>query len=348
VKRESDSSSTTRNPSSATGEVCFEGVTKRFEHAVALDDLTLTVRPGELLALVGPSGSGKSTAMRILAGLEQPSAGRVRIGDRDVTDLPPHRRGIAMVFQDYALYPHLNVRQNIAFGLRVRRERDIAQRVDAVARQLHISALLDRHPDQLSGGQQQRVALARAMAREPAVFLLDEPLSSLDTQLRTSARAELSVLHRRLGTTTVYVTHDQAEAMTIGDRIAVIARGRLQQVGTPEEVYDQPANVFVATFLGSPPMNIEPGGGILGGPAGSNVGVRPEDMHVTADGPIEAVVEGAETLGSETILEVRSGEETTLWVRTGPRAGHRPGDRLRLRVDEQRRHLFDPVTGQRR
>jgi ABC-type sugar transport system ATPase subunit len=301
-----------------------------------------------MLALVGPSGSGKSTAMRILAGLETPTTGTVRIGERDVTREPAHRRGVAMVFQDYALYPHLTARENIAFGLRVRKERDIDTRVETVARQLDITALLDRHPEQMSGGQQQRVALARAMAREPDVFLLDEPLSSLDAQLRVSARAEMVQLHRRLGTTTLYVTHDQAEAMTIGDRIAVLASGTLQQIGTPQEVYDQPANVFVARFLGSPSMNLVPGGGVLGGASGQTVGVRPEDLHVDVAGPVTATVVVVESLGSETVLEVRCADGTLLWVRTGPRAPQRPGDEVRLRVDDQRRHVFDTATGRRR
>ena len=325
----------------------LDGVTACYGDVVALDALDLVVEPGELLVLVGPSGSGKSTALRILAGLETPSAGRIVIGDRDVTFLPPHRRGVAMVFQDYALYPHLTVAQNLAFGLRVRREGNIASRVGAVAEQLGLSELLDRFPDQLSGGQQQRVALARAMVREPVAYLMDEPLSNLDAQLRLTTRADIVELQRRLGTTTVYVTHDQAEAMTMGDRVAVLDGGRLQQVGAPQQVYDRPANRFVAGFLGSPPMNFAPGGGVFGGAPGTGVGIRPEDLHPDPAGNVSMTVTVVESLGSETILAGAADDGTRITVRTTPRAPHAPGERLRLRVDDQRRHVFELATGQR-
>ena len=328
--------------------VAFDSVTARYGDVVALDDLTLEAAPGELLVLVGPSGSGKSTALRVLAGLEQPTSGRVLLGDRDVTSVPPHQRGVAMVFQDYALYPHLSVRRNLTFGATVRREKDADARVDSVARQLGLSDLLDRYPDQLSGGQQQRVAVARAMIREPAVYLMDEPLSSLDTQLRHSTRTDIVELHRRLKTTTVYVTHDQAEAMTMGDRIAVLADGRLQQVGTPQEVYDRPANRFVAGFFGTPPMNFAEGGGVLGGEPGTTVGLRPEDLHIVADGDVTLTVAVVEPLGSETIVAGTSAAGDRLTVRTAARAPHRPGEVLRLRVDPARRHSFDAATGTRR
>ena len=332
----------------------FERVSKSYGDVQALVELDLDVTDGELLAVVGPSGCGKSTALRVLAGLETPTSGRVHIGGHDVTRLPPHRRDVAMVFQDLALFPHMTARQNIAFGPKVRKE-DVTtavHRAMAVSASLGIRELLDRYPDQLSGGQRQRVALARAMMRAPTAYLMDEPLSDLDAQLRSTARAEIVELHRSLGATTVYVTHDQAEAMTMGDRIAVLADGRLQQVGTPAQVYDEPANVFVAGFLGSPSMNLVPGGGVLGGEPGTMVGVRPEDLHLDggdgpADGRIDAEVSVVESLGSETVLLVRCAEGTRLAVRTEPRSPHRPGDRLRLVVDEARRHVFDQDGGRR-
>ena len=327
--------------------VAFEGVTVTYGGVPALAELDLEVASSELLVLVGPSGSGKSTALRTLAGLEPATSGRVLIGGRDVTGTPPHERGAAMVFQDYALYPHLTARQNLAFGPRVRKERSAEERIPRVAEQLGISEILDRYPDQMSGGQRQRVALARAMVREPAVYLMDEPLSNLDAQLRLTTRADIVELHRRLGTTTIYVTHDQAEAMTMGDRVAVLHDGRLQQVGPPEEIYDQPANRFVAGFLGSPPMNFAPGGGVLGGRPGTEVGVRPEDLHVTADGPLTVTVVVVEALGSETILAVVTSDGLHLSVRTPPRHGHHPGDVLRLRPDPARLHHFEQPAGGR-
>jgi ABC-type sugar transport system ATPase subunit len=326
--------------------VAFEGVTARYGDVVALDDLTLEAKSGELLVLVGPSGSGKSTALRVLAGLEHPAAGRVFIGDTDVTDTPAHRRGVGMVFQDYALYPHLTVRANLEFGPRLRREDDIAARAGAAAAQLGLEDLLDRYPDQLSGGQQQRVAVARAMVREPAVYLMDEPLSSLDTQLRSTTRTDIVDLHRRLSTTTLYVTHDQAEAMTMGDRIAVLADGRLQQAGTPQEIYDAPANRFVAGFFGAPAMNFAGGAGIFGGTQGTTIGVRPEDLVVDPAGDLAMVVSHTEPLGSETIIAGTAVTGERLSVRTGPRAQFQPGERIGLRVGD-RRHTFDTATGAR-
>jgi len=326
----------------------FVEVSRTFGDVPALVDLDLTVAPGELLALVGPSGSGKSTALRLLAGLDDPTSGRIELAGRDVTGQLGHRRDVAMVFQDYALYPHMTARANLAFGLRVRRQpRELVrERIDRVAGQLGLVDVLDRYPDQLSGGQQQRVALGRAMVREPAVYLLDEPLSALDAQLRIAARAEIVELHRRIGATTVYVTHDQAEAMTVGDRIAVLAGGRLQQVGPPQEVYDVPANVTVAAFLGSPAMNLVPGGGLLGGPPGETLGVRPEDVRLDAAGRIEGVVRVVEALGSEAVLAVDAGA-TRLAVRTGPRPGCRVGEQVRLSVDPARLHRFAARTGER-
>src|SRR3954451_20036338 len=240
--------------------VVFDHVTKRFGDVVAVDALDLAIGDREFLVLLGPSGCGKSTALRMVAGLEEPTEGAIRIGDQRVDGIDPKDRDIAMVFQSYALYPHQSVRQNIEFPLRSRKvppaERE--KLVSDAASQLGLGELLDRKPRELSGGQLQRVALARAIVRRPAVFLMDEPLSNLDAKMRTATRAELVELHQRLGTTFVYVTHDQIEAMTMGSRVAVLDDGSLQQIGAPQEVYERPANVFVAQFIGSPPMNILP------------------------------------------------------------------------------------------
>ncbi|HEX7122738.1 MAG TPA: ABC transporter ATP-binding protein, partial [Gemmatimonadaceae bacterium] len=238
--------------------IVLDGVSKAYDgHIAAVKNLSLAIEPGELLVLVGPSGCGKSTVLRLIAGLETPTSGRILFDDTDVTATPPQERNLAMVFQSYALYPHMTVRENMSFGLRVRgRARaEIARRVDEAARVLGLEALLDRRPGQLSGGQRQRVALGRAIVREPRAFLLDEPLSNLDAQLRADTRAELARLHRRLGVTMVYVTHDQTEAMSLGTRVAVLRDGVLQQVAPPLELYRRPANQFVAGFIGTPPMN---------------------------------------------------------------------------------------------
>ncbi|MGH2637149.1 MAG: ABC transporter ATP-binding protein, partial [Actinomycetota bacterium] len=238
----------------------FDGVHKAFGAVLALRGLDLEVAEGELMVLAGPSGCGKTTALRIAAGLERPTAGRITIRDRDVTDLPPVRRNVSMVFQSYALFPHLSVGDNIGFGLVARKtpKGEVAERVRAAAELVGCAELLARRPAELSGGERQRVALARALVRHPDVYLLDEPLSNLDAQLRVNMRAELKLLHQRVGTSMVYVTHDQVEALTLGDRLAVLRDGALQQVGTPDDVYRRPANRFVATFIGSPAMNILP------------------------------------------------------------------------------------------
>ncbi|HLO36541.1 MAG TPA: ATP-binding cassette domain-containing protein, partial [Candidatus Deferrimicrobium sp.] len=237
--------------------VTFEHVTKRYGDVIAVNDLTLAINDGEFMVLVGPSGCGKTTSLRMIAGLEEISNGDLKIGDRIVNDVPPKDRDIAMVFQSYALYPHMTVRDNMAFGLKLRKlpKADIEKRVNEAAGILSLEKLLDRKPKELSGGQRQRVALGRAIVREPSVFLMDEPLSNLDAKLRVQTRAEIARLHQRMGTTFVYVTHDQVEAMTMGTRIAVMSDGLLQQVGTPQSLYDQPANRFVAGFIGSPSMN---------------------------------------------------------------------------------------------
>jgi multiple sugar transport system ATP-binding protein len=268
----------------------------------AVEAVDLTSREREFLVFLGPSGSGKSTLLRMIAGLEDPSEGRVLIGGRDVTFLPPRERKIAMVFQSYALYPHLSARENIRFPLKAQKvPRQLhADKIAWAAGLLGIGHLLDRRPRELSGGERQRVALARAIVREPLLFLLDEPLSNLDAKLRASARDELSSFHRRVGTTTVYVTHDQVEAMAMGDRIVVLDKGRVRQVGTPREVYDEPADTFVATFLGSPPMNLLEDGG-------TTVGFRPEALAPAASVLAPSVrfrmrLTNLEYLGSERVL----------------------------------------------
>jgi multiple sugar transport system ATP-binding protein len=316
--------------------LAFEGVEKRFDAVVALHHLDLEAPDGAFLVLLGPSGCGKTTALRILAGLEQPTAGTVMIADRDVTRVQPRDRDVAMVFQSYALYPHLTIRQNIAYPLRVRkvaaaeRERAVAE----VAEALEIGHLLDRRPKQLSGGQRQRIALARAIVREPQAFLMDEPLSNLDARLRLTMRGEIKRLQHRLGTTTLYVTHDQAEALTMADLIAVLRDGELQQVGTAADIYDRPANRFVATFVGSPPMNVlrlaldgdrreivvggapVPGGGsryaACSGAKAVEIGIRPEDVRLVAPdapGAIRGEVYVVEPTGNETLVDVLVGDE---------------------------------------
>jgi multiple sugar transport system ATP-binding protein len=240
-------------------QIALERVTKQFPSGfVCVDDVSLEIEAGEFMVLVGPSGCGKTSLLRLIAGLEEATAGRILIDGRDVTDLAPRKRDVAMVFQSYALYPHMSVRQNLGYGLKVRRtaKADVRRRVDEVARMLRLDELLDRRPAQLSGGQRQRVAMGRAVIREPKAFLMDEPLSNLDAKLRVSMRAELSALHARLGTTTIYVTHDQVEAMTLGQRVAVMRDGRIQQVDTPQGLYRSPRNLFVAAFIGSPAMNL--------------------------------------------------------------------------------------------
>ena len=306
-------------------EIVLDNVSKVFSGGVvAVDGVSLTIGSGEFLVLVGPSGCGKSTLLRMIAGLEEVTSGTISIGEREVTDLPPRARDIAMVFQSYALYPHMTVRQNLGYGLKVRKtpKHEVAQRVSRAAELLGLDQLLDRKPSALSGGQRQRVAMGRAIVREPKAFLMDEPLSNLDAKLRVSMRAQLSALHSRLATTTIYVTHDQIEAMTLGQRVAVMRDGRIQQVDTPQELYARPANLYVAAFIGSPAMNLveaEAGSGDLrfGGfaialPAASEtpagrviVGIRPEafedDAFADPSLPrIEVSAEVVEELGADT------------------------------------------------
>ncbi len=337
----------------------MEGVAKTYPNGhVAAQGLDLEIADGEFMVLVGPSGCGKSTALRMIAGLETPTAGRITIGDRDVTALPPQARDIAMVFQTYALYPHMTVRENLAFGLRMRGAgKDVIdRRVDEAARALGIEPVLNRRPAQLSGGQRQRVALGRAIVREPKVFLFDEPLSNLDAKLRVETRAELARLHRRLGATVIYVTHDQEEAMTLGWRVAVMRDGFLQQVAPPMELYRRPANKFVAEFVGSPAMNFLPPEVIVdrapSSPAGLILGVRPHDVTIVGPGAgdLDAWVDVVEPLGSELLVYLRLGAEregAALRVVAPPEQVIEEEGLVGVVFDRARLHWFDGETGKR-
>jgi ABC-type sugar transport system ATPase subunit len=346
--------------------VRLEGVGKTYPNGhVAARGLDIAIADGEFMVLVGPSGCGKSTALRMIAGLETPTAGRVLIGEQDVTALPPQDRDIAMVFQSYALYPHMSVRQNLAFGLRMRgaAPATIADRVGQAAGALGLDAVLDRKPSQLSGGQRQRVALGRAMVRDPKVFLFDEPLSNLDAKLRVETRAELARLHRRLGATIVYVTHDQEEALTLGGRVTVMRDGLVEQVGPPMEVYRRPASAFVAGFVGSPAMNLlpgeisdgkwrGPGGLVLEAPvAGARkvtLGVRPHDVAIVAQGTGDAAarVDVVEPRGSELLVHVRLGADgsgTDVRVVAPPEPLIPVESVVGLRAAREQLHWFDEV-----
>jgi ABC-type sugar transport system ATPase subunit len=344
----------------------FAGVHKRYDRVEALRGLDLHAEPGELLVVVGPSGSGKTTALRLAAGLDEVTAGTISIGGRDVTDEAPERRNVAMVFQSYALFPHLDAAANITFGLRARGvgRREAAARALEAARLVDCAHVLDRKPYQLSGGERQRVALARALVRDPDVFLLDEPLANLDAVLRVQTRAELKRLHLQLGRTMVYVTHDQVEALTLGHRVAVLAAGELQQVGSADDVYRRPANRFVARFLGSPSMNVLPAdvadGTLRAGPfalelpeaarpvaAGAlELGVRPE--HVTVDlraGDVgRARVEVVEPAGSDTYLHLSAGGHRIV-ARVEPDLRPAPGTAVGVGLEPAAIHLFDAASG---
>jgi multiple sugar transport system ATP-binding protein len=357
--------------------IALEHVDKTYPNGyVAARDLSLEAADGELLVLVGPSGSGKSTVLRLMAGLERVTDGVIRIGDRDVTDMPPQQRDIAMVFQNYALYPHMTVHENLAFGLTIRKQPRalIDERVKSVAASLGLESLLDRKPAQLSGGQRQRVALGRAIVREPLAFLFDEPLSNLDAQLRVETRVELSRLHRTLGATMVYVTHDQSEALTLGDRIAVLKEGVLQQVASPMELYERPANKFVASFIGSPGMNffsgtLSPTGSegrctfrgsdlsvgvpcAAASPGSVFLGVRPHDLEIIGDatageGIIKGEVSVVEPMGNEQILylTLSAGGRAVAVAPVQPRLS--AGERVTIRVRVQGLHVFDAQSGNR-
>ena len=314
--------------------------------------MNLEIEEGELLVLLGPSGSGKTTVLRVVAGLEEPTSGTVWIGGRDVTRVPAAQRNVSMVFQGFALFPHLSVADNIGFGLRARRvERGVARaQVAAAAEIVGCANLLGRRPSELSGGERQRVALARALVREPELFLLDEPLSHLDAQLRVQMRSELRRLHERVGATTMYVTHDQMEGLMLGDRLAVLHGGALQQVGTPDEIYDRPANRFVATFVGTPPMNMLP---VVDGRAGPfsveaplgrtvDAGIRPEHIVLGVGAPLP--VQAVEAAGAETFIHL-GWTGGTIVVRTGPGVRPRVGDAVPVSVNPAHVRLFDASTG---
>ena len=330
-------------------EVVFRNVSKVYARgdARAVDDFSLTVKDGEFLVLVGPSGCGKSTTLRMVAGLELPTGGQISIGGRDVTFAPPKDRDIAMVFQNYALYPHMTVAQNMAFALKLRHvsKDEIARRVASAAESLGLTPYLKRLPRALSGGQRQRVALGRAIVREPSVFLFDEPLSNLDAKMRVEMRAEIIRLHRRLGATMIYVTHDQTEAMTMGERIVVMNQGRLQQVSPPLEIYERPANTFVAGFIGTPPMNLFPPG--LLHPT-RTVGVRPENLRLrerTANegelSTLAAHVDFSEPLGPETLIHViLERTQTPVVIRAEGFAAYAPGTPVVVMPETQKQIVF--------
>ncbi len=359
-------------------EIGFDRVYKLFGSVVAVEDLSLGIRDGEFLVLVGPSGCGKTTSLRMLAGFERPTYGTVSIDGKPQNRVPPQQRDLAMVFQSYALYPHMTVYKNLAFGMKVRREprSGIRRQVQEVAALLGIEDLLSRRPSQLSGGQRQRVALGRALLRQPRAFLMDEPLSNLDAALRVQMRVELKRLHERFGITTVYVTHDQVEAMTMGDRIAIMSGGRLQQADTPEAIYERPANLFVAGFVGSPTMNLLPGEitSADGRPALSFlqttappegelaaaitalgrrdvvVGIRPEDLRLASDAPpsystrLQGIVDVVEPLGSETYVVLTIAGQTVT-ARFPPRVSVSSGDAVDVALTPGHLHVFDAHTG---
>ena len=359
--------------------VRLESISRQFKEAIAIADITFEIPDGEFWVLVGPSGCGKSTILRTIAGLETATSGDIYIGDTLVNQIPARQRDVAMVFQNYALYPHMSVAENLAFGLKMRQTdaATIQERVESVARSLDISHLLDRKPKQLSGGQQQRVALGRAIARKPQVFLLDEPLSNLDAQLRDDTRAELKQLHQKLGITTIYVTHDQVEAMTLADQIVVLNQGRIQQISDPETIYARPANRMVATFLGSPPMNILPAaydGGRFQIQGRSlflpdviqqalplqtgqvvDLGVRPEHLHISPSlemAHLEVEVTVVEPLGRETLIRAvlvspfDQDSQPIINFQTEPGVKVRAGDRLALQINLNQLLVFDADTGE--
>jgi multiple sugar transport system ATP-binding protein len=331
--------------------VTFEHVTKQYDGTLAVNDFSLTVADGEFLVLVGPSGCGKTTALRMVAGLEPITAGRLLIGERVVNNVAPVQRDIAMVFQSYALYPHMTVYNNLAFGLRNKKvpRAEIDKRVKQAADILDLGPLLKRKPKQLSGGQRQRVALGRAIVREPAAFLMDEPLSNLDAKLRVATRAEIMKLQDRLDVTTIYVTHDQVEAMTMGDRIAVMNLGVLQQVGTPEALYEDPANTFVAGFIGSPAMNLVPAPLVGAGGADRIVGFRPEHIDVGGAGDgirFHARVDVVEYLGDEQIVHMTV-KDTPLVAKLPVEQRLSTGDDVEFFVADDKLRLFDAETQRR-
>jgi ABC-type sugar transport system ATPase subunit len=328
--------------------VLLDHVTKRFDDVTAVSDLSLEVADREFLVLLGPSGCGKSTVLRMVAGLERPTSGHVSIGAKVVDDIAPKERDVAMVFQSYALYPHKTVFENIEFPLKTRRvpKAERAEQVGRAAEMLELTPYFKRKPGQLSGGQRQRVALARAIVRQPEAFLMDEPLSNLDAKLRGETRAELIALHQRLGATILYVTHDQVEAMTMGTRVAIMDAGVLQQVGPPQDVYDRPANTFVARFIGTPPMDLFPPHTIEDGDA--VVGVRPEHVTIDTDGSLWARVTLVEALGHERHVSCALDDGSPIVVRVPSHVSvPAEGADVRLGALAGHRHYFDATTGVR-
>ncbi len=343
------------------GRIRLEGIEKWFGDVQVIKGVDLVIDEGEFVIFVGPSGCGKSTLLRLVSGLEEATAGRIILDDKDVTGLPPAARGLSMVFQSYALYPHMSVGENIGFPLRMAglSRAEVETRVGEAARVLKLEELLDRKPKALSGGQRQRVAIGRAIVRDPSAFLFDEPLSNLDAALRVEMRFEIAKLHQQLSATMIYVTHDQVEAMTLADKIVVLQAGRIEQVGSPLELYESPDNLFVAQFIGSPKMNVMPcnvssqgiavGGrpvpeaaGARNGQTPTSLGVRPEHISVvhTGDAHLEALVEVAEYLGSDTFLYATIDGVGTLTVRAPGNVKAKPGETVGLRFADQRMHLF--------
>ncbi|WP_119458258.1 ABC transporter ATP-binding protein [Rhodospirillaceae bacterium SYSU D60014] len=344
-------------------EIVLDHVSKVWGQTTAVDDVSLTAAAGELLVLLGPSGCGKSTSLRMIAGLEEVSAGRILIEGRDVTRLPPAKRRISMVFQSYALFPHLDVAENIVFGLKVRKLKwaERSARLARVAELVGLGELLHRRPAQLSGGQRQRVALARAIVAENPICLMDEPLSNLDAKLRHDMRVEIRALQQRLGMTVVYVTHDQTEAMSMADQVVLMCDGKIVQAGRPEDLYDRPATTFVASFIGTPPMNLidltdGPNGAVVAGAAGRAVlqgpghglrlGIRPEHLRLADGAGIEGEIVSADYLGADTILTARVGNQSVL-LRVPGRSGLATGEPVRIAWSPESVHVFDGTSGRR-
>ncbi|GAB3650550.1 sn-glycerol-3-phosphate ABC transporter ATP-binding protein UgpC [Ramlibacter alkalitolerans] len=330
--------------------ISFRNIIKRYgagkQQVQVIHGVSAEIAKGEFVVIVGPSGCGKSTLLRMVAGLEEISGGEIEIGGRVVNELEPAQRDIAMVFQNYALYPHMSVFENMAYGLKIRKlpAQEIRARVDKAAAILELGHLLERKPRQLSGGQRQRVAMGRAIVRQPQVFLFDEPLSNLDAKLRAQTRIEIQKLHRELGITSLFVTHDQVEAMTLAQRMIVMNAGRMEQLGTPEEVYHRPASTFVASFIGSPPMNLLKDA--PGGRTGALLGVRPEHLDV-GDGGWEVRTETVELLGAERLIYGRLGEEQVIVRVEENRRPPEPGEWIRVRPREDRVHWFEAESGRR-
>ncbi|MEZ5754628.1 MAG: ABC transporter ATP-binding protein [Paracoccaceae bacterium] len=323
------------------GKITLQHVNKSFGDVAVIPDINLLIEDGEFVVFVGPSGCGKSTLLRLIAGLEDVTAGRIDIDGTDATHLPPAKRGLAMVFQSYALYPHMTVRKNIAFPLKMAglSEEEQEKKVQNAARILNLTNSLDRRPGQLSGGQRQRVAIGRAIVREPAAFLFDEPLSNLDAALRVTMRQEITELHQSLKTTMIYVTHDQVEAMTMADKIVVLNAGNIEQVGSPLELYHRPANLFVAGFIGSPRMNLIEGAEAARHQA-ATIGIRPEHLDIVEGGPWQGTVGLTEHLGSDTFLKVTLETGELLTVRANGEVGLRHGDRIALAPQQGKIHRF--------